>query len=54
MATPHVTGGVARFASRNPTADVATIRAAILGSSTATSSVAEKTFTGGRLNIAGF
>lgn len=54
MATPHVTGAAALYASLNPNASAAQIKAAILGSTTATSSLAGKTVTGGRLNVSGF
>lgn len=52
MATPHVTGSVALYASAYPGAAAATIRNAILNSSRPTSSLAGKTVTGGRLDIA--
>lgn len=51
MATPHVTGAAALFASANPWATAADIRAAILSSVTSTSSLVGRTVTGGRLNI---
>ena len=51
MATPHVTGAVALYASANPTATAAQIRTALLGSTTATPSLSGKTVTGGRLDI---
>ena len=54
MATPHVTGAVALYAARNPGASAAQIKAAILGSTTATPSLSGKTVTGGRLNVEGF
>ena len=54
MATPHVTGAAALFAASNPNADAATIKAAILSSTIATSSLAGRTVTGGRLNVSGF
>ena len=54
MATPHVTGGVALYASINPGASAAQIRSAILGSATPTTSLSGKTVTGGRLNVSGF
>ncbi|HYW31232.1 MAG TPA: S8 family peptidase [Gemmatimonas sp.] len=54
MATPHVTGAAALYAARYTTASAATIKAAILGSTTATPSLAGKTVTGGRLNVSGF
>ncbi len=54
MATPHVTGGVALYASAHPSATAATIKAAILNSAVPTPSLAGKTVTGGRLNVSGF
>ncbi len=51
MATPHVTGAAALFASANPWATAADIRTAILSSVTPTSSLAGRTVTGGRLSI---
>ena len=54
MATPHVTGAVALYAARHPGATAAQIKAAILGSTTATPSLTGKTVTGGRLNVEGF
>ncbi|MDP3719233.1 MAG: S8 family peptidase [Acidobacteriota bacterium] len=54
MATPHVTGAAALFAARNPGATAAQIRSAILGSAIPTTSLANRTVTGGRLNVGGF
>jgi subtilisin family serine protease len=54
MATPHVTGAAALYASLHPGASAATIRQAIMNSATATPSLAGKTVTGGRLNVGGF
>ena len=54
MATPHVTGAVALYASSHPTESAAQIKAAILGAVTATASLGGKTLTGGRLNVSGF
>jgi subtilisin family serine protease len=54
MATPHVSGAAALYASLNPNATAAQIKAALLGSATSTSSLAGKTVTGGRLNVSGF
>jgi subtilisin family serine protease len=51
MATPHVTGAVALYASVKPGATVGTIRNAILSSAVATSSLTTKTVTGGRLDV---
>ena len=54
MATPHVTGAAAMYASTHPGATAAQIKAAILNSAIATPSLAGKTVTGGRLNVSGF
>lgn len=54
MATPHVTGAAALYASTHPGATAAQIKAAILGSVVATPSLAGKCATGGRLNVSGF
>lgn len=54
MATPHVTGGVALYASTHPGATAAEIKAAILSSAVPTASLSGKCVTGGRLNISGF
>ncbi|MFA6126694.1 MAG: S8 family peptidase [Bacteroidales bacterium] len=54
MATPHVTGSVALYASTHPGSSAATIKAAILGNATPTASLAGKCVTGGRLNVSGF
>jgi len=54
MATPHVTGAVALYASLNPGASADAIKTAILGSVTPTPSLAGKCVTGGRLNVSGF
>lgn len=54
MATPHVTGAVALYASNNPGASAATIKVAILNSAVATPSLSGKTVTGRRLNVSGF
>jgi subtilisin family serine protease len=51
MATPHVTGAAALYASTHTSATASDIKSAILGSTDATSSVAGKTVTGGRLDI---
>ena len=51
MATPHVTGAVALYASAHPDASAADIRAALLASADATASLAGKTVTGGRLDV---
>ncbi len=54
MATPHVSGAAALYASLNPNATAAQIKASLLNSATPTSSLAGKTVTGGRLNVSGF
>jgi subtilisin family serine protease len=54
MATPHVTGGAALYASTHPGATAADIKAAILTATVPTDSLAGKTVTGGRLNVSGF
>jgi len=53
MATPHVTGACALYASVHG-GNAAQIKAAILGSVTPTSSLTGKCVSGGRLNVAGF
>src|SRR5688572_11299809 len=54
MATPHVTGAAALYASTHPNATAADIKEAILDSAIATSSMSGRTVTGGRLNVSGF
>ncbi|HYU77398.1 MAG TPA: S8 family peptidase [Vicinamibacterales bacterium] len=54
MATPHVTGAAALYASTHPGASAQQIKNAILSSTVPTPSLAGKTVTGGRLNVAGF
>jgi subtilisin family serine protease len=54
MATPHVTGACALYASTHSGATAAQIKAAILGSTVGTASLAGKCVTGGRLNVSGF
>ncbi|MDI9863462.1 S8 family peptidase [Flectobacillus sp. DC10W] len=54
MATPHVTGAVALYASINTGATAATIKSALLSSVTATPSLSGKCVTGGRLNVSSF
>jgi subtilisin family serine protease len=53
MATPHVSGAAALYASVNTDATAEEIRNAILANATPTSSLAGKTVTGGRLNLGG-
>lgn len=52
MATPHVTGAVALYASAYPAASGAAIRDAILATGRPTSSLAGKSVTGDRLDVA--
>jgi len=54
MATPHVTGAAALYASSHPGASAANIKAAILGSAVPTASLSGKVVTGGRLDASGF
>ncbi|WP_374567105.1 S8 family peptidase [Ideonella sp.] len=54
MATPHVTGAVAMYASLHPGLTAAQIKAAILAATVPTASLAGKTVTGGRLDVSGF
>lgn len=54
MATPHVTGAAALYASSHPGASAADIKTAILGSATPTASCNGKVVTNGRLNASGF
>ena len=54
MATPHVTGGAALYASTRSGVTAATIKAAILNSAVPTASLNGKCVTGGRLNVSGF
>ncbi len=54
MATPHVTGGIALYASTHPTATPQAIRSAVLTTGVTTSSLNKKTVTGKRLNVSTF
>jgi subtilisin family serine protease len=54
MATPHVTGAAALYASTHPGASAAAIKAAILAAAVPTPSLLGKTVSGGRLNVSGF
>ena len=54
MATPHVTGAIALYAAANPDASAAEIKADLLSSAAATTSLTGKTVTGGRLDIPAF
>jgi len=51
MATPHVAGALALYASANPNASAAEIKRALLASAAATESLTGKVVTGGRLDI---
>jgi subtilisin family serine protease len=54
MATPHVAGAAALYASSHPGASAANIKAAILGAAVATPSLSGKVVSNGRLNASGF
>ena len=54
MATPHVSGAAALYASTRPGATAADIKAAIMSNAVPTPSLQGKTVTGGRLNTTGF
>jgi len=54
MATPHVSGAAALYASTHPGASAAQIKAAIMSSVTPTPSLNGKCFSNGRLNVSGF
>lgn len=54
MATPHVSGAVALYASKHPGSTAAQIKSAILSSVTPTSSLSGKTVTSGRLNVTSY
>ena len=54
MATPHVTGAAALYASTHAGATAAQIKAAILNSATPTASLDKKCVSNGRLNVSGF
>jgi subtilisin family serine protease len=54
MATPHVTGAAALYASSHPGASASTIKNAIMSSAVATASLSGKCVTDGRLNVSGF
>jgi subtilisin family serine protease len=54
MATPHVSGAAALYASTHPSANIAEIKNAILSSGTITTSLGGKTVTSKRLNVSGF
>jgi subtilisin family serine protease len=54
MAAPHVTGAIALYAAYHPEATAAQIKEALLSSTDPTASLAGKTVTGGRLDVANF
>ena len=54
MATPHVTGCAALYASSHAGANAASIKSAILAATVPTASLTNKVATGGRLNCSGF
>ncbi len=54
MATPHVTGAVALYASSHPGASAANIKSAIMGTSVPTASCNGKVVSNGRLNASSF
>lgn len=54
MATPHVTGAAALYASSHPGATAADIKAAILGTAIVTPSLQDKVVSDGRLDASGF
>lgn len=54
MATPHVSGAAALYASKHPGSTAAQIKSAILSSVIPTSSLSGKTVTGGRLNVTSY
>lgn len=54
MATPHVSGAAAMYATSNPGASYLQIKNAILNATIATPSLDGKVLTGGRLNVEGF
>ncbi len=54
MATPHVSGAAALYKANNPSASAATIKSAILNSTTKISSLTGKCVTGGCLNVRTF
>jgi subtilisin family serine protease len=54
MATPHVTGGAALFASTHPGATAAAIKAAIINNAIPTASLSGKCVSNGRLNVSNF
>ena len=51
MATPHVTGAIALYASSNPRPTAEAIRDKVLSTVAPTSSLSKKTVTGGRLDV---
>jgi subtilisin family serine protease len=51
MATPHVSGAIALYASANPGRTASQLKTVLLGNTTATTSLSGRTVTGGRLDI---
>ncbi|MCB9946199.1 MAG: S8 family serine peptidase [Rhodospirillaceae bacterium] len=51
MATPHVTGAIALYASANPNASAADVRAALLSTTVETNSLTGKVANAGRLDV---
>lgn len=51
MATPHVTGALALYAAQNPTATASQLRTQLLSTTTSLTSLANKTVTGGTLDV---
>jgi subtilisin family serine protease len=54
MATPHIAGAIALYAAAHPDATAAQIREALLGSAVDTTSVLDKVFSDGRLDVSAF
>ena len=54
MATPHVTGAAALYASTHPGATAAQIKAAILSTTVPTADLSGKCVSGGRLNVSSY
>jgi hypothetical protein len=54
MATPHVTGAAALYASTNGVMSYTALKAAILGAAVTLPSLSGKCVTGGMLNVSSF